>query len=102
MAELNINWAAGTLVGSTAGQLLPLSVDSFSFALWALFAILLTEQLRANRSFVPVIAGFVGVAVLVPLKVDFGLGMFISGLAATATILGWHWLLTTRRGRIGG
>ena len=44
----------------------------------ALFAILLTEQPRANRSFVPVIAGFVGVAVLVLLKVD-GLGMFISG-----------------------
>ena len=103
VAGLNyVSWATGTLVGSTAGQLLPLSVDSFSFALWALFAILLTEQLRANRSFVPVIAGFVGVAVLVPLKVDFGLGMFISGIAATATILGWHWLLTIRQRGMGG
>ena len=50
----------------------------------------------------PVIAGFVGVAVLVPLKVDFGLGMFISGIATTATILGWHWLLTSRRRGMGG
>ena len=91
------SWAVGTLTGSTLGQFLPLQVDSFSFALWALFAILLTEQIRANRSAVPVIVGILAVLVLVPLPVDFGLGMFISGLSATGLILGWHWLLTAYR-----
>ena len=84
------SWAAGTLVGSLAGQLLPLQINSFAFALSALFAILLTEQIRAHRSILPLVAGTLAVLVIVPLKLDFGVGMFVSGLAAILIILGWH------------
>lgn len=89
------NWAAGTLLGSIIGQLLPLQIDSFAFALSALFAILLTEQIRAHRSVVPLVAGGLAVLVIVPLEVSFGIGMFISGLAAIAVITLWHVLRPT-------
>ena len=84
------SWAAGTLVGSLAGQFLPLQINSFAFALAALFAILLTEQIRAHRNVLPLVAGGLAVLVIVPLKLDFGVGMFVSGLAAILIILGWH------------
>lgn len=86
------SWAAGTLVGSLFGQVLPLQIDSFSFALFALFAILLTEQIRAHRSIVPLLAGTLAVLVIVPFEVTFGVGMFMSGLAAIVVIAGWHFL----------
>ena len=84
------SWAGGTLLGSVVGQLLPLQIDSFAFALSALFAILLTEQIRAHRTVLPIVAGFVAVLVLVPLQVNFGIGMFVSGCAAIVLIVGWH------------
>ena len=77
-------------MGSLAGQFLPLQINSFAFALSALFAILLTEQIRAHRSVLPLVAGTLAVLVIVPLKLDFGVGMFVSGLAAILIILGWH------------
>lgn len=86
------SWAAGTLVGSAIGQFLPLQIDSFAFALSALFAILLTEQICAQRSVIPLLAGGLAVLVIVPLKLTFGVGMFVSGLAALGIIAAWHFL----------
>ena len=86
------SWAAGTLLGSVVGQLLPLQIDSFAFALSALFAILLTEQICAHRSVLPLVAGGLAVLVIVPLELNFGIGMFVSGLAAIAVIVIWHML----------
>lgn len=91
------SWAAGTFLGSIIGQLLPLEIDSFAFALSALFAILLTEQIRAQRSIIPLIAGGLAVGVIVPFEVNFGAGMFISGLAAIAIIALWHFMRPGRR-----
>lgn len=93
------SWAAGTLLGSIVGQLLPLEIDSFAFALSALFAILLTEQIRAHRSVVPILAGFLAVLLIVPLELNFGLGMFVSGLAAIFIIVTWHFLAPKREKR---
>lgn len=94
------SWAAGTLVGSVIGQILPLQIDSFAFALSALFAILLTEQLRSHRSLVPVLVGFAAALLILPVELNFGLGMFVTGLIAIALITVWHVVLV--RGRRQG
>ena len=96
------SWAAGTVLGSVVGQLLPLQIDSFAFALSALFAILLTEQLRTHRSVVPVLVGFVAALMILPVQVNFGIGMFVTGLIAIGLITVWHFVLVSRSRTAGG
>ncbi|MGB1146711.1 MAG: AzlC family ABC transporter permease [Alphaproteobacteria bacterium] len=96
------SWAAGTVLGSVVGQLLPLQIDSFAFALSALFAILLTEQLRTHRSVVPVLVGFAAALLILPVQVNFGIGMFVTGLIAIGLITVWHFVLVSRSRTTGG
>ena len=96
------SWAAGTVLGSVVGQLLPLQIDSFAFALSALFAILLTEQLRTHRSVVPVLVGFAAALLILPVQVNFGIGMFVTGLIAIGLITVWHFVLVSRSRTAGG
>ena len=96
------SWAAGTVLGSVVGQLLPLQIDSFAFALSALFAILLTEQLRTHRSVVPVLVGFAAALMILPIQVNFGIGMFVTGLIAIGLITVWHFVLVSRSRTAGG
>ncbi len=50
-------WVAGSLIGAIAGELIPFPLDGIDFALTALFAVLLIDQLRRSRDAVPVVIG---------------------------------------------
>jgi 4-azaleucine resistance transporter AzlC len=52
-------WTAGTLIGAVAGTLIPFSFEGVDFALTALFAVLLIDQLKKTRDALPVIVGVV-------------------------------------------
>jgi 4-azaleucine resistance transporter AzlC len=52
-------WTAGTLIGAVAGKLIPFSFEGVDFALTALFAVLLIDQLKKTRDALPVIVGVV-------------------------------------------
>ncbi|GMO46696.1 MAG: AzlC family ABC transporter permease [Treponemataceae bacterium] len=50
-------WTAGTVIGAAAGNLIPFSFAGIDFALTALFAVLLIEQIKKTRDILSVIAG---------------------------------------------
>jgi 4-azaleucine resistance transporter AzlC len=50
-------WTAGTLIGAAAGSLIPFSFKGVDFALTALFAVLLVEQLKKTRDALSVLVG---------------------------------------------
>jgi len=78
-------WLVGTLIGALAGQFIPFSFAGIDFALTALFAVLLMDQLRRTRDFVP--AG-IGIACAVLALVVFGpANMLVAALALSLAIL---------------
>jgi 4-azaleucine resistance transporter AzlC len=46
-------WVAGSAIGAIAGSFLPFDMKGLDFALTALFVVLLVEQLKSCRSWVP-------------------------------------------------
>lgn len=46
-------WILGSLIGAIAGSLIPFDFKGVDFALTALFAVLLIEQIKASKDFVP-------------------------------------------------
>ncbi len=86
IALLNqIYWITGSIIGAIAGTWIPFSFAGIYFALTALFAVLLIEQIRRTKDLLPVIIGVVcAVASLVfagPSK------MLIAALASSLAIL---------------
>jgi len=78
-------WIAGSLIGAIAGALIPFSFAGIDFALTALFAVLLVDQLRAARDPVPAIIGLacaIAAVALVGPK-----NMLIVALAAALAVL---------------
>jgi Predicted branched-chain amino acid permease (azaleucine resistance) len=59
-------WVAGTLIGAVAGKLIPFSFSGIDFALTALFAVLLIDQLVKTHDAMPPVTGALaaGAAVL--------------------------------------
>ncbi len=51
-------WILGSTLGAIAGQLIPFSFRGVDFALTALFAVLLIDQIRRTKDVVPPIIGF--------------------------------------------
>ena len=49
----HLYWIAGCLVGAVAGTLIPFSFEGVDFALTALFAVLLIDQIKKSKDFVP-------------------------------------------------
>jgi 4-azaleucine resistance transporter AzlC len=58
-------WTLGSVIGAVAGSVLPFSFAGVDFALTALFAVLLIEQIKRTRDAVPVIAGAAAAALAV-------------------------------------
>lgn len=78
-------WIAGSLIGALAGQFIPFSFKGIDFALTALFAVLLIDQIRASKDFLPaaigVGAGILAVALVGPSN------MLIAALAGALAVL---------------
>lgn len=55
-------WVIGSCIGSLAGSVLPFSTQGIDFAMTALFAVMLLEQLRAAGAALPAIIGAVAAA----------------------------------------
>ncbi len=51
-------WNLGTLIGALLGTFIPFSFAGVEFALNALFVVIIINQLRATKDFVPTIIGF--------------------------------------------
>ena len=53
----HLYWIAGSVIGAVAGKLIPMSFDGVDFALTALFAVLLIEQILKSHDFLPPVVG---------------------------------------------
>lgn len=52
-------WIIGSILGALAGELIPFSFAGINFALTALFMVLLIDQLRNTKDFIPAIIGLI-------------------------------------------
>jgi len=52
-------WIAGSVIGAATGKLIPVSLTGVDFALTALFAVLLIEQLEKSHDFLPAVIGII-------------------------------------------
>jgi 4-azaleucine resistance transporter AzlC len=50
-------WVAGSVIGAAVGKFIPFSLTGVDFALTALFAVLLIEQLEKSHDFLPPVIG---------------------------------------------
>ncbi len=50
-------WVLGSIIGALAGTLIPFDFKGVDFALTALFAVLLIEQIKSSKDFIPPIIG---------------------------------------------
>jgi 4-azaleucine resistance transporter AzlC len=90
----HLYWIAGTLIGALAGTLLPFNFDGVSFALTALFIVLMIEQIKRVREPLPFIVSAVAailgviflpgrVSLLSALAVSFAVIQIFSGKKGT-------------------
>jgi len=78
-------WLAGTVIGALAGQFIPVSFAGIDFALTALFAVLLIDQLKRTKDAVP---AAIGAACAVVSLIAFGPSkMLIAALAGALALL---------------
>lgn len=80
-------WVLGTLLGSAAGQLLPINYEGIDFALTALFVTIFVEQWLSVKNHIPALIG-VGASVIC--LILFGSGSFLipsMGLIALLLLL---------------
>lgn len=52
-------WILGSTIGAVAGTLIPFSFEGVDFALTALFAVLLIDQVKKTKDIVPPLIGFI-------------------------------------------
>ncbi len=50
-------WTLGAIIGAVAGTLINFPLEGIDFALTALFAVILVEQIRSSKNFVPAAIG---------------------------------------------
>lgn len=73
IAALNqFYWVLGSLIGAVAGTLIPFSFEGIDFALTALFAVLLIEQINKSKDFVPPAIG-IGSTIIAIVLERFGI-----------------------------
>lgn len=78
-------WIAGSVIGSLAGTLIPFSFTGIDFALTALFAVLLIDQLKRTKDLIPALIG-ISCAVLALVAVG-PRNMLIAALASSLAVL---------------
>ena len=86
----HIYWVSGCVIGSIAGNFIPISFEGIEFVLTALFVTLFTEQWLSNKNHFPAV---VGLASTVLCLVIFGKDIFLIPSMALIAIL----LTTTRK-----
>lgn len=52
-------WILGSIIGAVAGTLIPFSFEGVDFALTSLFAVLLIDQIKKSKDFIPPIIGVI-------------------------------------------
>jgi 4-azaleucine resistance transporter AzlC len=80
-----IYWVTGSIIGALAGAFIPFSFKGIDFALTALFAVLLIDQIRASKDILPSVIGAV-CAVAALIFVGPG-NMLIAALAFSLALL---------------
>ena len=78
-------WVIGSVIGALAGSLIPFSFAGIDFALTALFAVLLIDQLTRTRDILPAIVGIACSAVAIVLVGPKN--MLIVALATSLAVL---------------
>lgn len=86
----HIYWITGCVIGSLAGNIIPISFEGIDFVLTALFVTLFTEQWLSNKNHWPAIIGVVSTVVCLLI---FGSDIFLIPSMALIAIL----LTTTRK-----
>lgn len=86
----HIYWVAGCVIGSVAGDLIPISFEGIEFVLTALFVTLFTEQWLSSKNHFPAIVGVVSTALCLLI---FGKDIFLIPSMVLIAIL----LTTTRK-----
>lgn len=81
----HLYWIAGSLIGAVAGTLIPFSFAGIDFALTALFAVLLIDQVKKSKDPVPPLVGIaVTVAAVFVIPSDY---VLLAALAAGVAVL---------------
>lgn len=86
----HIYWIAGCVIGSLAGNIIPISFEGIDFVLTALFVTLFTEQWLSNKNHWPAVIGVVSTVLCLLI---FGSEIFLIPSMALIAIL----LTTTRK-----
>ena len=86
----HIYWVAGCVIGSVAGNFIPISFEGIEFVLTALFVTLFTEQWLSNKNHFPAVVGVVSTVLCLVL---FGKDIFLILSMVLVAIL----LTTTRK-----
>lgn len=86
----HIYWVAGCVIGSVAGNFIPISFEGIEFVLTALFVTLFTEQWLSNKNHFPAVVGVVSTVLCLVL---FGKDIFLIPSMVLIAML----LTTTRK-----
>lgn len=86
----HIYWIVGCVIGSVAGNILPISFEGIDFVLTALFVTLFVEQWLSNKNHLPAIIGVVSTVLCLVL---FGKDIFLIPSMILIAVL----LTTTRK-----
>ena len=86
----HIYWVAGCVIGSVAGNFIPISFEGIEFVLTALFVTLFTEQWLSNKNHFPAVVGVVSTVLCL---VIFGKDIFLIPSMVLIAVL----LTTTRK-----
>lgn len=86
----HIYWVTGCVIGSLAGNIIPISFEGIDFVLTALFVTLFTEQWLSNKNHWPAIIGVVSTVLCLLI---FGSDIFLIPSMALIAVL----LTTTRK-----
>ena len=87
-------WVLGGIIGAIAGALIPFSFEGVDFALTALFAVLMLNQLKASKDFLPSAIGICAALITVILS---RFGLFSSErILITAISIGIAFLILCR------
>lgn len=86
----HIYWVAGCVIGSVAGNFIPISFKGIEFVLTALFVTLFTEQWLSNKNHFPAVVGVVSTVLCL---VIFGKDIFLIPSMVLIAVL----LTTTRK-----
>lgn len=81
----HLYWIIGSLIGALAGTLIPFSFEGVDFALTALFAVLLTDQVKKSKDWIPPLIGIsVTILAIILVPSDY---ILLAALAAGVAIL---------------